>query len=288
MTLQPGDRLGPYEILARIGAGGMGDVFRARDTRLDRLVAIKDLEDGVQRAVRARGPGRGGAQSLRHLYAARRRAELPRDGVHRGHAPRGAAARGPGPEVRGAGLRGARRRAPEGHHPPRPEAREHPRDQERHQAAGLRPGEARRRGRREAGAPAGDATVSMALTGTIPSSPTGRSRRRWCCTVPSTRSRTRCCPTGPCCTSRSPRRRAGTSGPCRQMARRRRCGSRRSTKAKPGSPPACRSRGAGGSRTRPTNGDGGRWTDAARPTVARLAPRAAGRPQDVADVDAIS
>jgi Tol biopolymer transport system component/predicted Ser/Thr protein kinase len=41
MPLAPGDRLGPYEILSRIGAGGMGEVWRARDTRLDRVVAIK-------------------------------------------------------------------------------------------------------------------------------------------------------------------------------------------------------------------------------------------------------
>ena len=41
MTLSPGTRLGPYEILAAIGAGGMGEVYRARDTRLDRTVAIK-------------------------------------------------------------------------------------------------------------------------------------------------------------------------------------------------------------------------------------------------------
>lgn len=40
-TLAAGDRLGPYEIVAPIGAGGMGDVYRARDTRLDRTVAIK-------------------------------------------------------------------------------------------------------------------------------------------------------------------------------------------------------------------------------------------------------
>src|SRR5262249_11358736 len=43
MALSPGVRLGPYEILAPIGAGGMGEVYRARDTRLDRTVAIKIL-----------------------------------------------------------------------------------------------------------------------------------------------------------------------------------------------------------------------------------------------------
>jgi eukaryotic-like serine/threonine-protein kinase len=43
MHLQAGSRLGPYEILGPIGAGGMGEVYRARDTRLDRVVAIKTL-----------------------------------------------------------------------------------------------------------------------------------------------------------------------------------------------------------------------------------------------------
>jgi len=43
LPLSNGTRLGPYEILAPIGAGGMGEVFKARDTRLERDVAIKVL-----------------------------------------------------------------------------------------------------------------------------------------------------------------------------------------------------------------------------------------------------
>src|SRR5262245_24570889 len=47
MALNPGTRLGPYEIIASLGAGGMGEVYRATDTNLKRQVAIKVLPASV-------------------------------------------------------------------------------------------------------------------------------------------------------------------------------------------------------------------------------------------------
>src|SRR5437868_7137831 len=52
MRLAPGTHLGPYEALAAIGAGGMGEVYRARDTRLGRDVAVKISAERFEREAR--------------------------------------------------------------------------------------------------------------------------------------------------------------------------------------------------------------------------------------------
>ena len=54
MILAPGARLGHFEITAPIGSGGMGNVYKARDTRLDRTVAIKVLQSAGDRLARER------------------------------------------------------------------------------------------------------------------------------------------------------------------------------------------------------------------------------------------
>ncbi len=69
MAITAGTRLGPYEITAPIGAGGMGEVYRATDTRLDRTVAIKvlpsHLSDHAERRERFEREARA-VSSLNH------------------------------------------------------------------------------------------------------------------------------------------------------------------------------------------------------------------------------
>jgi eukaryotic-like serine/threonine-protein kinase len=54
MPLAPGTKLGPYEIASPLGAGGMGEVYRARDTRLDRTVAVKILPSHLSSNLEAK------------------------------------------------------------------------------------------------------------------------------------------------------------------------------------------------------------------------------------------
>ncbi len=61
MPLTSGDKLGPYEILSPLGAGGMGEVYKARDTRLERTVAVKVLPEHIV------GKICGGGLSVRRL-----------------------------------------------------------------------------------------------------------------------------------------------------------------------------------------------------------------------------
>ncbi|MGH9368648.1 MAG: protein kinase domain-containing protein, partial [Thermoanaerobaculia bacterium] len=67
MTILAGSRLGPYEIQALLGAGGMGEVYRARDTRLNRTVAVKVLPAGVASSEELRQRFEREAQSIAQL-----------------------------------------------------------------------------------------------------------------------------------------------------------------------------------------------------------------------------
>ena len=79
MPLTPGSRLGACEIVAALGAGGMGEVYKARDTRLDRTVAIKVLTGHVSDRPSGRSRPRLPAYSMRQPSAATspRTAALP-------------------------------------------------------------------------------------------------------------------------------------------------------------------------------------------------------------------
>src|SRR5580765_7513376 len=67
MPLAVGSRLGAYEILSPLGAGGMGEVYRARDTKLDRAVAIKILPESFAHDPERRARFERGAKTLAAL-----------------------------------------------------------------------------------------------------------------------------------------------------------------------------------------------------------------------------
>ena len=67
MVIAPGTRLGPYEIQARLGAGGMGEVYRARDTRLGRDVAIKVLPEHLSTSPEDRARFKREAKTISFL-----------------------------------------------------------------------------------------------------------------------------------------------------------------------------------------------------------------------------
>ena len=139
MTLAPGTRLGFHEIVAPIGAGGMGEVYRARDTKLGRDVALKvlpaEMASSPERLERFQREARAVA-ALNHpahrhdpLGRGIRRRPLPDHGARRGAVARPSHCRGPaaGREA-GRDRHRARRRpgdgAREGHRSPGPEARQ--------------------------------------------------------------------------------------------------------------------------------------------------------------------
>jgi serine/threonine protein kinase len=81
MPLTPGTRLGPYEIVAPAGAGGMGEVYRGRDIRLDRTVAIKILPSHLSSSPQAKERFEREAKSI---SAMQRGGDNPRTGRFRG------------------------------------------------------------------------------------------------------------------------------------------------------------------------------------------------------------
>ena len=68
MTLSAGTRLGPYEIVSAVGAGGMGEVYRARDTRLEREVAVKVLSRDLTSSQIARERFQREARTIAALH----------------------------------------------------------------------------------------------------------------------------------------------------------------------------------------------------------------------------
>jgi hypothetical protein len=154
LQLTSGTKLGPYEILAQSGAGGMGVVYRARDTRLDRIVAIKILPDHVADRTDLRERFEREARtiaSLNHPHICTIYDVGHQDGTDylvmeylEGETLAQRLQKGPVPPeqvLQYAIRRRTRQGAPQGHHASRCEARQYHADEERGKDAGLWSGE---------------------------------------------------------------------------------------------------------------------------------------------------
>ena len=190
MPLTPGTRLGPYEVAGSLGAGGMGEVYKARDTRLDRVVAIKILPERLSSDPAARARFEREARAISHLNDPHicTLHDVGREGdtdflvmeYLEGQTLAAPDRERPAPDLRRRALRPRHRRrprprAPGGHRPPGSQARQHHARRRRHaadfgrgQADGLRPRARLRRGSRRA-ALTGVATMARPVTaeGTI-------------------------------------------------------------------------------------------------------------------------
>ena len=162
MSLSAGNRLGPYEIVSLVGAGGMGEVYKAFDTRLDRTVAIKVLPAAFTGDAQFRerfdreariisqldhphicalydvGEATVSESAVRFLVIQYLEGTTLADRIAKGPLPLKEALSIARPDRRRAGQRASRRdRAP------RSEAGQRHADQDRRQAPGLRPGHQR-------------------------------------------------------------------------------------------------------------------------------------------------
>ena len=188
VAIDPGTMFGPYQVLASVGAGGMGEVYRARDTRLERTVAIKVLPSHLSASPEVRQRFEREAKTISqlshpHICAAVRRRARGRDRVSRHGVPgrrdargqdrEGAAAARPAAADRCADRRCARQGAPARDRAPRPEAGQRDAHAVGREAARLRPGEARAVAR--PATPATAASLRRSPTAAAPHAARGRS-----------------------------------------------------------------------------------------------------------------